>query len=147
MLRALKKTCIVSGIHPDNVIQVSNGQKVALLNHEVSAIDEKVDMYDVYVDGNNVNIDSTGLLKYRQILSQEGLFSATIILDIKNKKVPELPILSTRGSFFAKSSSAMITKIAYSIKENIEAAMSKNAAPITNKDVARLTERTVEFFI
>jgi ribonuclease J len=25
--------------------------------------------------------------------------------------------------------------------------MSKNAAPITNKDVARLTERTVEFFI
>ncbi|MDE7433546.1 MAG: ribonuclease J [Mycoplasmoidaceae bacterium] len=147
MLKALKRNAAAAGIHPDNVIQVVNGQKIEILNGKVEATNDFVDIYDVYVDGKNMNSDSDGLLKYRRTLSQDGVFNVTVLIDRKNKKVVENPVVSTRGCLYAKSHYGLITKISYSIKSNLEEAMNSKDVPINNNDIRRICEITASSFI
>ncbi|MDR1234992.1 MAG: ribonuclease J [Mycoplasmataceae bacterium] len=147
MLKSLKNNAIESGINENNVIQVVNGQKVQLLDHVVSPTEQFIDSGEVYVDGNKINSDSTGVLKYRKILSQDGVFNVTMLIDRANKKITELPVISTRGSFYAKTSAPLITKIAYSIKDNVEAAMKRKDYNINNNEIRRIAENTTGFFI
>lgn len=147
MLRALKKNAANAGIHPENVIQVINGQKIEILNGVAKATNDFVDIYDVYVDGKNMNSDSDGLLKYRRALSQDGVFNITVLIDRKNKKVVENPVVSTRGCIYAKSHYGLITKISYSIKSNIEELMKSKDVPINNNDIRRICENTASSFI
>jgi len=147
MINALRKNAIDAGINPDNIIQVINGQKLNLLNKQLTATEDFVQAYEVYVDGSKVNNDTTDVLKYRRILSQDGIFSVTLIVDRINKKVVELPVLITRGCFYAKTSQPLLTKIAYSIKDNIEQAMNNKKVNITNNEIRKISENTTEFFI
>jgi ribonuclease J len=147
MLRLLKINAQHAGINENNFIQVVNGQKVKLINHVASPSNEFVEANEVYVDGNKINSDTTGLLKYRNILSQDGIFSVTMLVDRKAKKVLDLPVIFTRGSFFAKNSSSLITKIAYTIKERVEDLMHNIHYIIDNREIRRIAEKTTEIFI
>jgi ribonuclease J len=147
MLRALKNNAIESGVNEQNIIQVVNGQKIELLDHVARATEDFIDIGEVYVDGNKINTDSTGVLKYRRVLSQDGVFNVTMLIDRANKRITELPIIATRGSFYAKTSAPLITKIAYSIKDNVEAAMKKKSFNINNNEIRKIAENTTEFFI
>jgi ribonuclease J len=147
MLKALKINAVESGVNPANVIQVINGQKIELLNHVATPTEQFIDTGEVYVDGNKINSDSTGVLKYRRVLSQDGVFNITMIIDRENKHITELPVISTRGSFYAKTSTPLITKIAYSIKDNVEAAMKRKDFTINNNEIRKIAENTTEFFV
>jgi ribonuclease J len=147
MLRSLKQNAIMCGVHGDNVLIVVNGQKVKLLNHVATITDEFIDADEVYVDGNKINNDSTGLLKYRRILSQDGVFNVTLLIDRVHHKIVDLPNITTRGSFYARTSAPLIAKIAYSIRDNIEAAMGRNNYNINNNEIRRIAENTTEFYI
>lgn len=147
MLRMLKINAKLAGINENNFIQVVNGQKVTLLNHVATASNEFIDANEVYVDGNKINNDTTGLLKYRNVLSQDGIFSVTMLIDRKLRKILDLPVIFTRGSFYAKNSSSLITKIAYSIKENVENAMQRMNHIINNNEIRKIAENTTEYFI
>lgn len=147
MLKALRKNAAAAGIKPDNVIQVVNGQKIELLDHVATATEEFIDIYDVYVDGNNVNSDSDGLLKCRKTLSQYGVFNITLLIDKKNKKIIENPVVSTRGCIYAKAHYGLMTKISYSIKSSIEEAMQKSSNPIENAEIRKICEVVASSFI
>jgi ribonuclease J len=148
MLKALKINATEAGVNPANVIQVVNGQKIQLLNHVAIPTDQFIDSGEVYVDGNKINSDSTGVLKYRRILSQDGIFNVTMLIDREQRRITELPVIATRGSFYAKTSAPLITKIAYSIKENVENAMKrKEHFIINNNEIRRIAESTTEFFV
>ena len=147
MLKSLRKNASNAGINPDNVIQVTNGQKIELLNHSAKATNDFIDIYDVYVDGNNINSDSDGLLKYRRILSQDGVFNITLLIDRKNKKVIDNPVVSTRGCIYAKSHYGLITKISYTIKTNIEELMNKQQSSINNNEIRKICENVAGSFI
>jgi ribonuclease J len=147
MLLALAKNATNGGIRKENICILVNGQKAQLLNHVLTATDEFVDMYEVYIDGNKINSNTTDMLKYRQVLSQDGIFSVVLHLDRKAKKILEQPIINTRGCFYTKTSLPLITKIAYTIKENIEEAMKKNPNPLEIPSIKKICEKTVEYFI
>lgn len=147
MLRALKANAAAAGINPDNVFQVKNGQKLELLNHVLKPTDQFVDMYDVYVDGNNINSDSNGLLKFRRILSQDGVFNITILLDRNNKRIVDNPVISTRGCIYAKSHYGLITKISYTIKSDIEQSMKNKNEPITDNEIRKICTNVASSFI
>jgi ribonuclease J len=147
MLKALKINAVESGVNPLNIIQVVNGQKIQLLNHVATATEQFIDSGEVYVDGNKINSDSTGVLKYRRVLSQDGIFNITMLINRESKKITELPVIATRGSFYAKTSTPLITKIAYSIKENVENAMNRRDHTINNNEIRRIAENTTEFFV
>jgi ribonuclease J len=147
MLRSLKQNAIMCGVHADNVLIVVNGQKVKLLNHAATITNEFIDADEVYVDGNKINSDLTGLLKYRRILSQDGVFNVTLLIDRAHRKIVDLPNITTRGSFYARTSAPLIAKIAYSIRDNIEAAMGHNSYNINNNEIRHIAEKTTEFYI
>jgi ribonuclease J len=70
-----------------------------------------------------------------------------MLIDRDHKRIVELPIISTRGSFYAKTSTPLITKIAYSVKENIEKSMHAKNYPINNNEIRKIAEHTTEFFV
>ena len=146
MLRALKQNAIDAGIHPDNVIQIANGQIVHILNHKLYTTDDFVEMYDVYVNNGKIDMNSTGTLKYRKTLSEDGIFNVTLVIDSKQKKLLNLPVITTKGTFFVKDSQSLITKIAYSIKDKIEAQI-KDAKFINNNLLRRTVANVAQFYI
>jgi ribonuclease J len=147
MLKQLKENAIQSGFNKDNFLQVVNGQKIQLLNHVATITDQFIDANEVFVEGGKINGDTTGVLKYRTTLSTDGVFNVTMLVDRKQRKILELPVIATRGCFYAKSSAPLITKIQYSIKENVEEAMKKHDFNINNNEIRRIAENTVGFFI
>ena len=146
MLRALKQNAIDAGIHPDNVIQIANGQIVHILNHKLYTTDDFIEMYDVYVNNGKIDMNSTGTLKYRKTLSEDGIFNVTLVIDSKQKKLLNLPVITTKGTFFVKDSQSLITKIAYSIKDKIEAQI-KDAKFINNNLLRRTVANVAQFYI
>jgi ribonuclease J len=147
MLKALKINAVESGINENNVIQIVNGQKVQLLNRVLTPTDQFIDSNEVYVDGNKINSDSTNVLKYRRVLSQDGVFNVTMLVDRENKRVLDLPVISTRGSFYAKTSAPLITKIAYTIKDGVEALMKRKNYNVNNNEIRKIAENTTGIFV
>lgn len=147
MLSAMEQNVEFLGIEKERYIQISNGQKVKLVDHELTVTDEFVDTKEVYVDGKKINEDSSKVLSTRKILGTDGVFNATIVIDRKAKKIIGLPVLITRGCFFANTSMALIKKICYSIKENIEKEMNQSSTPITNFTIRKIAENTITFYI
>jgi ribonuclease J len=147
MLTALKRNGEYVGINPNNLLIVVNGQKVKLYSgHKAEATNEFVDIYDNFVDGNKVDKDISNLLKYRQILSSDGIVSIVLTIDEKNKIIDQLPIFSNRGGFHSQSSTDLISKIIHSIKENVGSILS-NSNIIDEDEIKKNVQSTVEFFI
>jgi len=147
MLSAMEQNVEFLGWDKDRYIQISNGQKVKLLNHELIVTDEFVDTKEIYVDGKKINEDNSKILGARRILGSDGVFNATIVIDRKAKKIVGLPVLITRGCFFANTSMGLIKKICHSIKENIEKEMQTSKQPITNLTIRKIAENTITFFV
>lgn len=146
MLRALKQNAIDSGFHPDNVIQIAKGQIVEILNHKIKTTQNFVDIYDVFVNNGKIDDDSTATLKYRKVLSRDGIFCVTILLDFKSKEVIGLPAITTRGAFFVKESQALMGKIAYTIRDKIKAYLAKTTN-INVNIIRHIISNTSLFFI
>ena len=91
-------------------------------------------------------MNSTGTLKYRKTLSEDGIFNVTLVIDSKQKKLINLPVITTKGTFFVKDSQSLITKIAYSIKDKIEAQI-KDVKFINNNLLRRTVANVVQFYI
>lgn len=147
MLSAMESNVDFLGIKKEQYIQVVNGQKIKLEDHNVEATNIFIDTEEVYVDGKKINIDSSKLLSARKVLSQDGIFNVTIVVDRKGKKIIGLPSIITRGCFFANTSLSLISKISYALRDDIEAEMKKNVRPINNLIIRKIAENTVGYYI
>lgn len=146
MLRALRQNAIDSGVHPDNVHQIVNGQIVEMLDHKIKITNNFIDATEVYVSGNEINSDTSTLLKHRRALSEDGIFYVTLILDSKQRKLINLPVITSKGSFFIKGSQPLITKIVYSIKERVDTYL-KRTQYINYNFLKKLVINVSQFFI
>lgn len=126
MLRALRQNAIDSGIHPDNVYQAARGQILEISNHRLIPTDDFVDMYDVYVSNGQIDGDSAGTLKYRKILSRDGIFNISLVINKKTKQLATQPLINTKGAFFVKDAQPLMSKIAYSIRDKVNTLLAKN---------------------
>jgi ribonuclease J len=147
MLAALRQEGNEVGIVEDRVIQVSNGQKIGLLNNRAKILDERVEIYDVFVDGNKVNADKDNILKNRQILSQNGIVGITIVLDRTTKRITETPVIAVRGSFDARTIPDLILKTTHGIRSNLEEVMKNKNTIINDAEIKSIIQKTALFFI
>jgi ribonuclease J len=147
MLNALKRSGEYLGMHDDHLLIVVNGQKVRLApGHKAEVTDDFVEMYDNFVDGDKINKDIDNLLKYRENLSSDGIISATLMINKQTKKLTQLPIFVIRGSFHSMSSSDLINKISYAVKEAVENLMNSNPS-YNDQDIKKIVASTVDFHI
>ncbi|MEG2198320.1 MAG: ribonuclease J, partial [Malacoplasma sp.] len=89
----------------------------------------------------------TRLLEDRKIISEDGIFNVVVLIDRINKKVLKKPILSTRGCFYAKESTALMSKISYSIKDDLEQLLSKIDNKVSDNEIITLIKKTINYFI
>lgn len=119
MLKRLEKNANYAGVHMDNIIQISNGQKAILKNHVLRASDIFIDADEDYVEGNQINKNFKGVLNTRKNISNNGVFSVILTMDEKHNLL-SLPSITTRGCFYAKSEMPLMTKMAYAIKDAVQ---------------------------
>ena len=80
------------------------------------------------------------VLAARRILSKDGIFNITILIDRLTHKIINTQKLITHGFFYANSYINLLRKIEYSIKDNIESEISKNTKSIDNIKFRKIVE-------
>ena len=146
MLRALRQNAIDAGVHPDNIVQISRGQVVEVLDHKIISTEKFVDIFDVYVNNGKIDYDSTSTLKYRKVLSKDGVVNVTLVLNYKTMQLLMQPTITTKGTFFVKDSQALLGKIAYAIKDKLNAFL-KRSKFINNNYIRKMVSSTVQFYV
>lgn len=147
MLKSMKTNAIEVGFKNEQIIIVRNGQKLQLKHKALTNTNTFIDVFPILIDGNLANKESAALLEDRKIIAEDGVFNVILSIDRKECKVLKKPMLSTRGCFYAKESAALISKISYSIKDDLEQIMQKNNVEILDKDIKASIEKTINYFI
>ncbi|MDE7099621.1 MAG: ribonuclease J, partial [Malacoplasma sp.] len=143
MLSAMKRNAKAIGIDPNNVFVLTNGLKVELKNHILNHTNNRIDAAPIYIDKKVASKSTTDLINKRKLLSEEGIFNVIVMVDFQAKKVLKNPMLTTRGCFFAKDSSSLISKISFSIKDEVEKAL--NQGETSKQKITDLINKTVKF--
>lgn len=147
MLHALKRNCLEIGYQPEQIIILKNGIKAQLKKHKVDISKQKINASAVYIDQISAageNDDNT--INKRIYLSKNGIFNVILVIDKQKNQITRLPMIATRGCFFAKTSSSLISKICFSIQDNINENLLKNQN-LTKEEIKKNTERIVKFYI
>ena len=96
-------TAIECGVDPNNVFIIENGEVVAFGQNGVR-IAGHVPSGEVFIDGTGVGDISSAILKERKYLSEDGMFSLVITIDVNKKEIPFEPQVVSRGFIYMKNS-------------------------------------------
>ena len=143
MLRALRKNAMDVGYEKDQILIAKNGQKLALLNHELFLTDEYAAAGALYLNGSEINKNSEELLKNRKTLSVDGIIHVVIWIDKKNKKF-NVSTLSTRGCFYAKESGNLVNRIMSSIKNEVVNKLNADNWNFNEDELQELVKNTTQ---
>ncbi|WP_341833671.1 Ribonuclease J [Candidatus Phytoplasma asteris] len=125
MLIAHKNLALECGIPESNIFILENGQMVNLAP-EKAAITQKMNVGNIFIDASGIDNVGNSILKERRSLSEKGLFSVVMSIDLKRKKVLNLPTIVSRGFIYMKDNQEMIKQISYDIKNSIETAIKQD---------------------
>jgi ribonuclease J len=95
-LRAHGRLAVQSGVAPERVILVEDGDVVDLVDGTAGVVGH-VDNRYVYVDGLHVGDVGESSLVERRILGEEGFVAVTVVVDSVNGKVVGGPFVNGRG--------------------------------------------------
>jgi ribonuclease J len=95
-LRAHGRLAVLSGVAPERVILVEDGDVVDLVDGTANVVGHIANRY-VYVDGLHVGDVGESSLIERRILGEEGFVAVTVVVDSVNGKVVGGPFVNGRG--------------------------------------------------
>lgn len=147
MLKSMKTNSLEVGFKDDQILIVRNGQKLKLKNKVLTNMNVYIDVSPILIDGNLANKESVKLLEDRKIIAEDGVFNVIISIDRIAHKVLKKPMLSTRGCFYAKESTALVSKISYTIKDELEQIMEKSNVTISDEEISTSIKKTINYFI
>ncbi|MGL5630364.1 MAG: ribonuclease J [Mycoplasmoidaceae bacterium] len=146
MLKSSQKNANSEIDSSKNVIIIANGQKVFFKNHIPQMTDIWVDVTANIIDGKSISSDSEKILQERIDISNDGIFSITLVISKANNNLVTNPTVSTRGVIIVKNSIPLISKISYSVKDEIEKALHENSN-VTEKILSDIAKEVINFFI
>ncbi|MDE6655625.1 MAG: ribonuclease J [Anaeroplasmataceae bacterium] len=117
-------TAIECGVNPDNVFVLENGDVVAF-SEEGARLAGKVPSGEVYIDGTGIGDISSNIIRERKYLSEDGMFSLVITVDIFKKEIPIEPQVVSRGFIYMKDSEALTKSIVLEATKFLNAEMKK----------------------
>lgn len=113
------------GIPQKNCIVAGNGRVIELTADTGTLTKEKVPSNYVMVDGLGVGDVGNVVLRDRQQMSEDGMFTIIVIIDSKNGKVLGQPDIISRGFIYMKGSPGLVNETK---KKVIEIANKSSAA-------------------
>jgi len=124
MQRVHGATAVECGVKEENVFIIENGE-VVTFSEKGAKIAGKVHSGEVFIDGTGVGDISSSIIRERKYLSEDGMFSLVITVDVTNKKIPIEPQVVSRGFIYMKDSEELTKSIVEEAKNFLEAEMQK----------------------
>lgn len=147
MLKSMKENAAKINFNPENVFVIKNGEFLKLKNKTLTNTNIKINANPMFIDGRKAVEDSELVLEERKIISSKGIFNVILVVDKKAKKFISQPSISTRGCFYVKDSIGMISKIAFTIKDEVEKEMQLINSEISNEKIEDVTKNISKYFI
>lgn len=109
---------IECGCKPENTFILGNGD-VLTINERSAKISGSVPAGDVYIDGDTIGDIDTSIIKERKVLSEDGLFSVVLTIDVKKRKVILDPQVVSRGFIYMKDNEELTKEFAKKAKDYV----------------------------
>lgn len=120
MLITHKKLALECGVRPNNISILDNGDVAAISDTCIKKITNKIPSNNIYIDDSGTEDLGNCILKERKMLSEEGLFSIIVSINLKHKRILNMPIIFSRGFIYMKSNKELMKKTSLEIKKIIE---------------------------
>lgn len=121
MLKLHGELGVSVGLDPKNVLIGANGKVIEFDYRQNGKItNEVVPTENVMVDGLGVGDIGQVVLRDRQVLAQDGMFTIIAIIDSKTKKLIGKPQVTSRGFIFVKENFDLVNATKKKVEEIIE---------------------------
>ncbi|TLG72535.1 ribonuclease J1 [Culicoidibacter larvae] len=108
------KTAIDCGVAKENCFICKNGDVIALNKGKVR-LAGTIQANDVYVDGTSIGGIGQSVIYERKLLSESGLISVVVPLDMKAKKLASRINITSRGFVYVNDSEALIKAMTHKV--------------------------------
>jgi ribonuclease J len=119
MLDAHKKLAIRTGVEPENVFVVENGD-VLEFTHEYGDKVGKTYGGHVFVDGSGIGDVGEAVLRDRKALSNDGIIMVVVAIDSEEARVMAGPDLISRGVFYLPEAGGVLDELRAELRAIIE---------------------------
>ncbi|MFH0968971.1 MAG: ribonuclease J [Patescibacteria group bacterium] len=116
------------GIRKENIFVLDNGEQIEFHNSRASVLKKKIDTNYVMVDGLGVGDVGEVVLRDRQVLAKDGMFTIVVIIDSKTKKIIGNPQITSRGFIYVKENFDLVN----ATKKVVEKVIYEKTSPDMN---------------
>lgn len=128
MLKEAEKLAVKIGFLKENIFVLDNGNILEVQKGKVKVLPKKVDTSYVMVDGLGVGDIGQVVLRDRQVLSADGMFVITVLLDSKTKEVVGNIQITSRGFVYVKDNFDLVNEAKRRVQKAIKETTSRNTS-------------------
>jgi ribonuclease J len=125
MLKEAARLARDIGFRRENIFVLDNGMPIEFEKGKGKILPRKVDTSYVMVDGLGVGDIGQVVLRDRQVLAQDGMFTIVTIIDSKTKRVIGEPQVTSRGFIYVKENFDLVNATKRKVKEVVHSATGK----------------------
>jgi ribonuclease J len=129
MLKEAAKLAVKIGFRKENIFVLDNGNVLEIQRGKAKILPKKIDTSYVMVDGLGVGDVGQVVIRDRQVLSADGMFVITVILDSKKKEVVGNIQITSRGFIYVKDNFDLINETKRRVQKAIKDTTSKKTSP------------------
>ena len=129
MLKEAEKLAVRINFRKENIFVLDNGNVLEVQKEKAKILPKKVDTSYVFVDGLGIGDIGQVVLRDRQVLSADGMFVITVLLDSTTKDVVGNIQITSRGFIYVKDNFDLVNETKRKVKKAIQEATSKNTSP------------------
>ena len=119
MLRQHAELAQAVGIPEKNIVTPDNGQIVQLTDKSITATSQLVPTNYIMVDGLGIGDVGQVVLRDRQMMSKDGMFTIIVIIDGKTGKIIQDPDIISRGFIYMKESGELLEQTKKKVRQII----------------------------
>ncbi len=108
------------GIPSKNIVVPTNGQVIEVTSQQIKSLPIKVPTDYIMVDGLGVGDVGQIVLRDRQVMSKDGMFTIIIVVDRKTGKFIQDPDIISRGFIYMKESKELLEEARKKVKKVVQ---------------------------
>jgi len=126
MLKEAARLGREAGIKKENIFVLDNGDAIEFQSGRTNLKRKVADTSYVMVDGLGVGDIGQVVLRDRQVLARDGMFTIVTIIDSKTKRVIGEPQVTSRGFIYVKENFDLVNATKRKVKEVVRAATTRD---------------------
>jgi ribonuclease J len=126
MLKEAARLAREIGMKPENIFVLDNGDSIEFHDRRAMTKRRVADTSYVMVDGLGVGDIGQVVLRDRQLLARDGMFTIVTIIDSKTKRVIGEPQVTSRGFIYVKENFDLVNATKRKVKEVVHNATAKD---------------------